>query len=166
MTKRPSLDCYLGGWSNGAEDRAAIARTVSSIAGVCAELSNIIASGPLAGNLAEVVGDNSDGDAQKALDVRAHALFVEALRDTPVAVIGSEESPEPIPLTEGAPLAVAIDPLDGSSNIDTNVSIGTIFSILPMAGAANGSTESALLQLGRRQLAAGFVIYGDRKSTR
>lgn len=160
--QRPNLQTYLEVWSNGDDERTAVAETVCAIAGVCAELSGIIASGPLAGNLADVVGDNADGDAQKELDVRAHDLFVQALRAAPVAVMGSEESAEPVPLTQGMPLAVAVDPLDGSSNIDTNVSIGTIFSILPTAQGTNGSGASALLQPGRRQRAAGFVIYGPR----
>ena len=70
--------------------------------------------------------------------------------------MGSEEDEEPIELNRGAPLAVNVDPLDGSSNIDANVTIGTIFSILP----ANGSAP--LLQLGRNQLAAGYLIYGPQ----
>jgi fructose-1,6-bisphosphatase I len=79
-----------------------------------------------------------------------------ALKNSPVAWMGSEEDKDPQALNEGAPLAVNIDPLDGSSNIDTNVSIGTIFSILPAQG------ENPLLQPGRNQLAAGYVIYGPQ----
>ena len=61
-----------------------------------------------------------------------------------------------------APLAIAIDPLDGSSNIDTNVSIGTIFSLLPATGAPDADPAAAFLQAGANQLGAGFFIYGPQ----
>ena len=61
-----------------------------------------------------------------------------------------------------APLALAIDPLDGSSNIDTNVSIGTIFSLLPATGAPDADPAASFLQPGRKQLGAGFFIYGPQ----
>lgn len=154
----PSLGRRLDAWARDDGSRGAIAEVVQAIADTAVTLSEIIAQGPLAGALGAVVGDNVDGDAQKALDVRANDLFLEALRHAPVAVFGSEENERPVVLKHDAPLAVAIDPLDGSSNIDTNVSIGTIFSILPVT--AGESPELALLQPGANQLAAGFVIYG------
>ncbi|MGB0689594.1 MAG: class 1 fructose-bisphosphatase, partial [Candidatus Puniceispirillum sp.] len=76
------------------------------------------------------------------------------LRDAGAAIYLSEEQDTPIPLNDEGTLIVASDPLDGSSNIDTNVSIGTIFSIMPAAGGA--------LQSGRNQLAAGFFVYGPQ----
>ncbi len=154
----PSLGRRLDAWARDDSTRGAVAEVVQAIADSAVTLGEIIAQGPLAGALGAVVGGNVDGDAQKALDVRANDLFLEALRHAPVAVFGSEENEEAIVLKHDAPLAVAIDPLDGSSNIDTNVSIGTIFSILPMK--TGESAESALLQSGANQLAAGFVIYG------
>jgi len=77
-----------------------------------------------------------------------------------VACLVSEELEEPFPIKKGAPLYVATDPLDGSSNIDTNVSVGTIFSILPTLPAEND--ECRLLQPGTEQVAAGYVIYGPQ----
>ena len=74
-------------------------------------------------------------DDQKQLDFVTHQIVIQALKQSPVAWMGSEEDEEPMQLNAGAPLAVNADPLDGSSNIDTNVSIGTIFSILPAEGA-------------------------------
>ncbi len=71
----------------------------------------------------------------------------------------SEEEEEPIILTAGAPLALAIDPLDGSSNIAINSPIGTIFGIYPAEGC---STDKSFLRRGRHLLAAGYVIYGAR----
>lgn len=119
-------------------------------------LSGLIAAGPLAGALAALRGHHEDGDSQKELDVRADALVAEALAAAPVALLGSEEAEAPVPLNPAGTLAVAVDPLDGSSNIDTNISVGTIFSILPYTG------PDALLQPGHCQLAAGFLVYGPQ----
>src|SRR5690606_33246911 len=74
----------------------------------------------------------------------------------PVAFIGSEELEAPIANRAGAPVSVAVDPLDGSSNIDTNVSIGTIFSIVPAPAAG----AAPFAQTASAQPAAGFLIYG------
>jgi fructose-1,6-bisphosphatase I len=127
-----------------------------------AELADVIALGPLAGSPAAVLGVNADGDSQRELDLRANEMFLVALREAPVAAFASEENTEPLELRPDASLAVAIDPLDGSSNIDTNLAIGTIFTILPMLREAAGAAPAAFLQPGARQLAAGFVIYGPQ----
>jgi len=79
------------------------------------------------------------------------------LREAPVAAIASEEADEWLLLDAEKPLAVAFDPLDGSSNIDSNMSIGTIFSIRPATGAANPFAGP-----GSGQIAAGFVVYGPQ----
>ena len=151
-----NLQTYLEGWADADPVRIDVAAVIGAIAAAAIRLADLVALGPLAGSLATVVGDNADGDVQKELDLRAHELFLDALRTRPVAVLASEESADPVALNPAGSLAVAIDPLDGSSNIDTNVSIGTIFSILPTFGAAG----SAFLQRGTSQLAAGFVMYG------
>ena len=107
-------------------------------------------------------GANADGDVQKDLDVFADDIFLDAMRHAPVALYASEELEQPVLLDADAPLAVAIDPLDGSSNIDTNVSIGTIFSLLPATGAPDADPAAAFLQAGANQLGAGFFIYGPQ----
>ena len=84
------------------------------------------------------------------------------MRHAPVALYASEELEQPVLLDKDAPLAIAIDPLDGSSNIDTNVSIGTIFSLLPATGAPDADPAASFLQAGANQLAAGFFIYGPQ----
>jgi fructose-1,6-bisphosphatase I len=156
------LGQYLEGWAGDDADRAAIAAVVQAIAATSARISEIIARGSLEGQMGAVVGDNVDGDAQKALDVRSDEMFIAALKGGPVALYGSEEQEVPVLLNPDGTLAVAIDPLDGSSNIDTNVSIGTIFSILPMAGLPVEPREAVFLQPGTRQVGAGFVIYGPQ----
>jgi len=157
-----TLARHLEAWAGDDAGRDAVRRTVLTIAATSARVAGLIARGPLEGALDQVVGDNADGDAQKELDVRADALFTEALRGAPVAVVGSEERETPLVLDAAAPLAVAIDPLDGSSNIDTNVSIGTIFGVLPMANAPTDEPTSVFRLPGEAQVAAGFVIYGPQ----
>jgi len=158
MTVGTELNAYLADWAAATRERAAVAATLAVIGEVAAELADLIGRGPLAGPLSTIVGDNFSGDAQKALDVRAHEMFVAALRQAPVAFVGSEEAVAPVSLNAGAPLAVAIDPLDGSSNIETNVSIGTIFAILP----GLQTTAATFAQPGTAQRAAGFIIYGPQ----
>ena len=102
-----------------------------------------------------VAGDvNADGDTQKALDVLADEIVLAAARDAGAAAYMSEEREAAIPLADDGSFIIASDPLDGSSHIGVNVSIGTIFSILP--------TDGAGLIDGRQQLAAGFFVYGPQ----
>jgi fructose-1,6-bisphosphatase I len=160
MSEYPSLKNYLADWAGDSETRAAVSQTIEAIAAACVEISALVARGPLAGELGAEQGDNVDGDTQKALDLIANDLIIEAMHNAPVACLVSEELEEPSTINKGAPLFVTTDPLDGSSNIDTNVSVGTIFSILPTG--QNGEDPCCLLQAGKEQLAAGYVIYGPR----
>lgn len=141
-----------------------IAALVREIASAAVELADVISLGRLSDDGNAAAGQlNCGGDVQKNLDVFANGLFVAALRRAPVAIVLSEEIEEPLLLDPNAPLAVAIDPLDGSSNIDANVSIGTIFSILPALPDVD-DPKAHFLQPGRNQLAAGFIIYGPQTS--
>jgi fructose-1,6-bisphosphatase I len=141
---------------------APVATLVHEIARAAVEMADMISLGLLSGDGAAAVGDvNAGGDVQKHLDVFGNDLFVNALRRAPVAVVLSEELEEPLALDPEAPLAVAIDPVDGSSNINANVSIGTIFSVLPVLPGAR-EARAHFLQPGRNQLAGGFVIYGPQ----
>jgi len=111
---------------------------------------------------------NVQGEVQQKLDLLAHTEFVRALRrGGECCLIGSEEHAEGIPInvrseSEGKYI-VLLDPLDGSSNIDVNVSVGTIFSIyqLPEGFDLEEVSVDAALQPGVNQLAAGYVIYGS-----
>ena len=160
MAQQIPLETYLAGWSAVSAERRTVAATILAIADGARSIATLIAQGALGGRLGEVIRGNAQGDEQKELDVRANELLIAALRTAPVAAVASEELEASLALKEGAPLAVALDPLDGSSNIDSNVSIGTIFSIVAMQGKANGTPDSAFLQKGTAQKAAGYVIYG------
>jgi fructose-1,6-bisphosphatase I len=141
---------------------AEIAQVVRQIAWVTCQLALVVGDGAIQGALSEVVEEPGHGDAQTRLDLAANRLFLDALQEAPVAAFASEENETAVTLNEGEPFAVAVDPLDGSSNIDTNAPIGTIFAIRPMAGGGNGSAAAPFLRPGTEQLAAGFVIYGPK----
>lgn len=135
-----------------------MARAVEALCAVAAQLSQRISLGALGHDLGAAVGENADGDAQKALDVIADDDFRAALRGTGIRWYASEERDEVDPLDADGSLALAIDPLDGSSNIDVNVSIGTIFCIRP----ALDDASATFLRDGHSILAAGYFIYGPQ----
>ncbi|WP_407339696.1 class 1 fructose-bisphosphatase [Methylocapsa polymorpha] len=140
------------------------AKVLREIATTAVEMSDLIGLGQLYGRLgASRASTNMDGDVQKELDVLANDIFVDAFRRAPVAAVASEELSESLALDPTAPLVVAMDPLDGSSNIDANVSIGTIFSVLP-ALPDPSNLDAHFLQPGRAQIAGGFVVYGPQTS--
>jgi fructose-1,6-bisphosphatase I len=154
MTADLVLESYLDQTAATGDLPAAAARAVAAIAAAGRTIAELLAAGPLAGALAASVGSpaNDWGDAQKALDIRAHDMMLAALHAAGVASVLSEEAEQPVAVDAAGRVAVAIDPLDGSSNIDTNVPVGTIFSILPAA--------AGFLVPGHMQIAAGFMIYG------
>ena len=159
---RSGLEAYLAAAVRADGALAPVADTVLALAEAGAEVAKQIALGPLSPEAMPQGGSrNSDGDVQKALDLLTDRLFTEALAKAPVAVLVSEELADAKPLTAGAPIVVAMDPLDGSSNIDANISIGTIFSILP--ALPNAASDAAhFMQPGRNQRGAGFIVYGPQ----
>ncbi|WP_052341444.1 class 1 fructose-bisphosphatase [Salinarimonas rosea] len=137
----------------------AIARTILALASAAAELSGLVARGALESALGAEIGEGHEaGDAQRALDAVADELFLTALAGAPVAAVASEEREDVHVLAPGAPLAVAIDPLDGSSNIDVNAPVGAIFSIVE--AGAGAEPRAAFLAPGTGQCAAGFFVFG------
>ncbi|HET8871559.1 MAG TPA: class 1 fructose-bisphosphatase [Aquabacterium sp.] len=138
--------------------------TLEVIANACARIGDIASQGSLAQAHGWSDSVNSQGEAQKRLDLLADGCMRESLaRCCHVAGWASEElehvqaSPQH---AEHGPLLVVYDPLDGSSNIEANISIGTIFSILPhrYRGARPGDAD--FMQPGHQQVAAGYVLYG------
>ena len=153
-----SLETWLAEWRDAGQGREAVAKTLAALAAATAKIAALVRLGPLAGALgAETGGANADGDAQKKLDVLANDAILHALQQAPVAWFASEEEDEILTLSPGGAVAVAADPLDGSSNIDNNTSIGTIFSVYPASSA--GATAS-FFRPGAELSAAGYAIYG------
>jgi fructose-1,6-bisphosphatase I len=157
-----SLDCWLARQSSNRETQnchdQAINRTIGAICEAGRILAGIIATGNMGHARKTVTTINSDGDVQKELDIKANDLFIDLLNGQPVAWLASEELTQIRKMNSDAPLAIAIDPLDGSSNVDTNLSLGTIFSIFD----ATILGRDAVLQSGRHQLAAGYIVYGPQ----
>lgn len=102
---------------------------------------------------------NADGDKQKPLDIFADECVFESLNNSSVAAYCSEEQDGMTTIDKNGKYLIFCDPLDGSSNIGNNISIGTIFSILPFY---NDSIENSLKQNGKSQLSAGFFVYGPQ----
>lgn len=161
MQRFQTLEDYLE--KQECEDQAcrAVLQLCRQLRTALIKIATVVACGPLAGDLAAAQGSNTDGDVQKKIDVMAHDYIIETLADSPAAWVLSEEHETPIELQRSRPLAVAIDPLDGSSNIESNAPIGTIFSILPNPGAT-AEPDDVFRQPGTAQLAAGYCIYGPQ----
>ncbi len=131
--------------------------------------SKIISGEVRRGGLADILGGlgrkNVQGEEQQKLDVIANEIIKSAVGSTGrVCVMGSEEEEHPISPVHGpesGKYAMLFDPLDGSSNIDVNVSIGTIFSIHQRVTTEGCGTLEDLLQVGSKQVAAGYVVYGS-----
>lgn len=120
--------------------------------------------------LVDILGEagcrNVQGEDQKKLDVFANTQFITALTSGgECCIVASEEEDEFVaidsPVSKNAKYIVCIDPLDGSSNIDCNVAVGTIFSILRRKSVEGKATLDDVLQKGTEQVAAGYVIYGS-----
>jgi fructose-1,6-bisphosphatase I len=153
-----SLKSYLATWCAAHPGRESVAGVMTAMAEAGAAISHIILRGPLMGAMGVEIGQaNADGDKQRRLDVLADGAVISALRRTSTAYYASEEEEAILTLKAGGELAVAVDPLDGSSNIDANISIGTIFSVFPASPA--GATAS-FFRPGTEQVAAGYIVYG------
>ncbi len=130
--------------------------------------SKMIANKVRLAGLADILGaegtDNVQGEAQQKLDVIANDIIVKALdHGGRLCAMASEEEPEIIRIPEKfkrGKYLLLFDPLDGSSNIDVNVPVGTIFSVLQKVTDGDHGCLEDMLQAGSRQVAAGYVIYG------
>ena len=138
---------------------------IEVVARACKQIGNAVSKGALGEILGGAGTDNIQGEAQKKLDVIAHDVLVEANEwGGHLAAIASEEMEHPHQIPSRYPrgeFLLLMDPLDGSSNIDVNVSIGTIFSVL-RCPEGQEPNEKAFLQRGSRQVAAGFAVYGPQ----
>lgn len=137
---------------------------ILDVALACKAISKRIASGALTGVIGRAGAVNVQGEQQQKLDVVANDIFLRANEwGGQLAGMASEELDEPHPIPAEFPRGkylLTFDPLDGSSNIDVNMSVGSIFSILRSATAGKNAKVKDFLQPGSRQVAAGYAIYG------
>jgi fructose-1,6-bisphosphatase I len=137
---------------------------IEVVARACKAISVAVGKGALAGNLGSAETENIQGETQKKLDVISNEILLEANEwGGHLAAIASEEMDDPHPIPNRYPKGeylLVFDPLDGSSNIDVNVSVGTIFSVLRCPEGALEPGHAAFFQPGQQQVAAGYAIYG------
>jgi fructose-1,6-bisphosphatase I len=139
---------------------------IEIVARACKRIAIQVNKGALGDVLGSAESENVQGEVQKKLDVIANEVLIEANEwGGHLAAMASEEMdtihvvPNRYPQGE---YMLLFDPLDGSSNIDVNVSIGTIFSVLRKVGHGRGVSEEDFLQPGRQQAAAGYCVYGPQ----
>jgi len=145
-------------------DGGKLAGLLVDVAAAVKTIAALTARGALTGPGDTAVGvPNASGDEQKPLDVIANQVVLRCCEwGGQLAGMASEELETPYlvpPTYETGPYLLAFDPLDGSSNVDVNVAVGTIFSVLQFSGAG-APTERDFLQAGKTQVAAGYAIYG------
>ena len=136
------------------------------VARACKSISHAVNKGALGGVLGSAHSENVQGEVQKKLDIIANEVLIEANEwGGHLAAMASEEMDSiyvvPNRYPQGEYLLL-FDPLDGSSNIDVNVSIGTIFSVLKKPENSDKVSEADFLQAGHAQVAAGYCVYGPQ----
>jgi fructose-1,6-bisphosphatase I len=136
---------------------------LNDVSVACKKIAALVDKGALVNVLGSAESENVQGEQQKKLDVISNEIMIEALEHNGhIAALASEEMEGIHPMTaerRGRYLLLC-DPLDGSSNIDVNVSVGTIFSILKAPDDAAEPTEADFLRPGTEQVAAGYCLYG------
>lgn len=134
---------------------------ITSISQACLHINREIRLGALDNILGSAHTGNIQGEEQKKLDVLSNQIMIDTLSANPaIAGLASEEEDSFVTASQNGQFLVLFDPLDGSSNIDVNISIGTIFSVLAKPDGA--LTTDSFLQPGRQQLASGYVLYGPQ----
>jgi len=153
----------LEDWLEEAGGSPAVRSTILALARAAVNVSGELQSGALSLAPSDLRAEHpAVDDERKTLERYGNECFLEEVRGAPVALFASGELQHPELLDPTAPLAVAMDSLDGSANIDTNMPVGTVFAILPVEGDVGGDPLTSLLQPGANQVAAGFFCYGPR----
>ncbi len=139
---------------------------IEVVARACKTISHAVGKGALGEVLGSAGSENVQGEVQKKLDILSNEMLLEANEwGGHLAAMASEEMEGIHPIPHRYPKGeylLLFDPLDGSSNIDVNVSIGTIFSVLKAPEGMTNPTEKDFLQCGSKQVAAGYAVYGPQ----
>ncbi|MCF7752423.1 class 1 fructose-bisphosphatase [Bacillus subtilis subsp. subtilis] len=161
---RSSLTRYLIEEQHAGRINADLRQLIAVVARACTSISIAVSKGALGGVLGEAGTGNVQGEAQKKLDVISNEILLEANAwGGHLAACASEEMDHCQPVPDTYPrgdFLLLFDPLDGSSNIDVNVSVGTIFSVLRCPPGTEQPNDASFLQPGTAQVAAGYCIYG------
>jgi len=137
---------------------------ISDIIIACKQIAHDVNKGELIGVLGSAGSENVQGETQKKLDIITNEVFIKSTEwGGHLAAMASEEMDDVYPIPAKYPKGkylVVFDPLDGSSNIDVNISVGTIFSILRAPKGVTNPTAADFLQAGTTQVCAGYALYG------
>lgn len=159
-----SLTRYLIEEQRAGNITADLRQLIAVVARACTSISITVSKGALGGVLGDAGTGNIQGEAQKKLDVLSNDILLEANAwGGHLAACASEEMDHCQPIPDVYPrgnFLLLFDPLDGSSNIDVNVSVGTIFSVLRCPDGVTRPEDKHFLQPGTAQVAAGYCIYG------
>jgi fructose-1,6-bisphosphatase I len=159
MTRFQTLGNHLDAVKKDDAKMAAVVETVEAIAAACIDIAALVAQAPMHEDSELLCGKNTKDGTEPAVLMESNRIFLETLRDAPVACVISRAVEQPVLMDADAPLVIATTPLHRSAKIDINVPLGTIFSILP---AGEGGGCRGALQPGANQLAAGYCIYGPQ----
>jgi fructose-1,6-bisphosphatase I len=162
MSQHTTIKDFLADHLQGPH-KVALALMLDDIVNACKKIAIAIDSGALEGNMGSLSSENVQGEVQKALDVITNDIFIETnQRSGYVAGMASEEVDKVIEIAEkhrqNGQYLLLFDPLDGSSNVNVNISVGTIFSVLNSAQSVPVLTD--FLQPGTAQVCAGYALYG------
>src|SRR5450756_1645344 len=137
---------------------------ISDVIIACKQIAHDVNKGALIGVLGSAGSENVQGETQKKLDIITNEVFIKSTEwGGHLAAMASEEMDDVYPIPAKYPKGkylLAFDPLDGSSNIDVNISVGTIFSILHSPTPGVDAELADFMQPGVQQVCAGFVLYG------
>jgi len=138
---------------------------LNDIVTACKVISNAVNKGALIGVMGSAQSENIQGETQKKLDVITNDIFIRSNEWAGhLAGMASEEMDDVYPIPAQYPRGkylLVFDPLDGSSNVDVNISVGTIFSILRCPDGVTNPTAKDFLQPGTKQVCAGYALYGS-----
>ena len=161
---RKTLSHYLAEQVRAGAATAELKQLIEQVAGACVSISALVAKGAVANVLGSAGTENVQGETQKILDVISNDQLIAATQWSGLlAALVSEEMEQPYQIPDAYPrgrMLLLFDPLDGSSNIEVNISIGTIFSVLNCPEGVTNPDVADFMQPGSKQLAAGFVVYG------
>ena len=138
---------------------------LNDVVTACKVISNAVSKGALVGVMGSAGSENIQGETQKQLDVITNEIMIRSNEWAGhLAAMASEEMDDIYPIPAKYPRGkylLVFDPLDGSSNVDVNISVGTIFSILRCPGEGDSPSAKAFMQPGTKQVCAGYAIYGS-----
>ena len=164
MTNVTTLRRFLTLSRNKGQIDSDLVFLLEDVASACRVIAEQIRNGAFEGKLGATESTNVQGETQKQLDVIANDAFIRICSNSPrLAALVSEEVDEVIwakDEVEAGDYVLYFDPLDGSSNLDVNLSVGTIFSIMKVPDGATGDSAREVLRRGADQICAGYAIYG------